>query len=300
MKHIVAALIVSLSLSAGSLQAKVRVFACEPEWAALAEAIGGDALSVYAATTAMQDPHSLEARPSLIAQVRRADLVICTGAGLEAGWLPLLLRRASNPDVLPGKPGFIQATDYVPLLEKPARLDRAEGDVHADGNPHVQLDPRNILRVAQALSDRLRLIDPGGEHTYVERLTDFATRWQAAITDWEQRAAPLRGMPIVVHHRAWTYLNHWLQLEEVGALEPRPGVPPTSKHLAQLLHRLEQKPARVIIRAPYQSPRASEWLAKQSGIPALVLPFTVGGNDQADDLFGLFDSTITLLLGVQP
>ncbi len=136
-------------------QATLRIFSCEPEWGALVRELTGDQASVYTATTAHQDAHHIQARPSLIAQARRADLVVCTGAGLEVGWLPLVLRRAGNPRIQVGTQGYLAATDYVTLLEKPQRLDRADGDVHAEGNPHIQLDPRNIQRVADALGQRL-------------------------------------------------------------------------------------------------------------------------------------------------
>jgi zinc/manganese transport system substrate-binding protein len=299
-KHLSAALLLAFIVMSAATQAALRILACEPEWGALAQELGGDAVTVYTATTAQQDPHYIQARPSLIAQARRADLVVCTGAGLEAGWLPLVLRRAGNPQIQAGNNGYFAATDYVVLLEKPQRLDRAEGDVHAEGNPHIQLDPHNILRVAQALAARLAELDDQHADQYAQRLADFSVRWQAAIGRWEQQAAPLKGMPIVVYHRAWTYLNHWLGLDQLDELEPKPGVPPTSAHLAEVLDKMKKQPARAVIRAPYQDQRPVQWLHEHTGIPMLELPFTVGGTPQSGDLFGLFDSTVQLLLGVHP
>lgn len=295
-----AMLLVCLLLGANAANAALRVFACEPEWGALSEELAGDLVKVYTATTAQQDAHHVQARPSLIAQVRRADLVVCTGAGLEDGWLPLVLRRAGNPDVQSGAAGNLAATDYVTLLEKPQRLDRAAGDVHAEGNPHIQLDPRNIQRVAEALSQRFAELDSEHASDYRQGLQDFTTRWQAAIQRWQQQAAPLRDMPVVVFHRGWTYLNHWLGLRQVAELEPLPGVPPSSGHLATILKTMNEAPARAIIRAPYQDRRPVDWLHEHTGIPALQLPFTVGGDPQAGDLFGLFDVTLQQLLGVAP
>lgn len=286
-----------LLTSAGVAGAGLRIFACEPEWGALAGELTGDSSNIYSATTALQDPHHIQARPSLIAQARRADLVVCTGAELEVGWLPMVLRRAGNPGVQVGTNGYFSATDYVTLLEKPQRLDRAEGDVHAQGNPHIQLDPHNILRVADALGQRLAELDPAHAADYRKRLQNFTARWQAAMQRWEQEAAPLKGMPIVVYHRGWTYLNHWLGLRELAELEPLPGVPPTSSHLASVLDAMKAQPARAIIRAPYQDARPVEWLHEHTGIPALQLPSTVGGNPQAGDLFGFFDNIVTQLLG---
>ena len=206
--------------------ADIRAFACQPEWDSLLEELGGKQVSVYNATTALQDVHHIQARPSLIAQVRRADLIVCTGAELEVGWLPILLRRANNPKVQPGKTGYLEAADYVPLLEKPERLDRSEGDVHARANPHLHLNPHNVLKVANAVTARMAAIDAANAENYEQRYVDFERRWTEAIHRWETRSAPIRGMPIVVHHRSWVYLNDWLGLEELAALEPKPGVPP--------------------------------------------------------------------------
>ena len=280
------------------LQARLHVFACEPEWASLVGELAGDRASVFSATTAFQDVHHIQARPSLIAQVRRADLVVCTGAELEAGWLPMLMRRSSNPRVLPGANGFFEVARHVSLLGKPARLDRAEGDVHADGNPHIQMDPKNYLPIARALTERLILLD--GEHAdeYRQRNSEFLTRWEAAIAAWAIKAAPLKNMPIVAYHDSWIYMNRWLGLDQLATLESKPGIPPTSKHLSQILKRMQQQPARAIIRAPYQDARAVEWLHDHTGIPDIELPYTVGGSKQATDLFSLFDTTIDLLLGV--
>ena len=292
------AMLLLLSL-ATNLQAALKVFACEPEWASLVSEVAGDQAQVYTATTAQQDVHYIQARPSLIAQVRRADLVICTGAELEVGWLPVLLRRAGNRRVLPGTDGYLEAADYVSMLEVPDKLDRAEGDVHVRGNPHIHLDPRNLVPVAKALGERLATLDPDSAGFYRERTAAFLQRWQTAMNDWEERAVPLKGMPIVVHHKFWTYLNHWLGLEQIATLEVKPGIAPTSRHLSEVLVLLQQTPARAVIRAPFQDRRASQWLHGRTQISMLELPYTVGGNDESSDLFALFNSTLNLLLEAQ-
>ena len=274
----------------------LNIFACEPEWAALAQELAGDKADIYAATTALQDPHHVQARPSLIAHARRAQLVVCTGAELEIGWLPLVLRESSNPEIAPGKPGNFEAAHYVALLEKPAILSRSEGDVHPEGNPHIQLDARNYLPIAQALSRRLASLDPANADYYRGRLAAFAPKWQAALTRWEKLAAPLWGQPIIVHHRAFSYLNRWLGLKEVAELEPKPGMEPSVAHMARILETLQRHPARMVVRAAYQEAKPSEWMAQHAQIPAVVLPFSVGGTDGAKDLYGLFDDTITRLL----
>lgn len=284
----------------GAASAKLNVFACEPEWGALVQELGGDKVDVYTATTALQDPHRVEAKPSLLARARRADLVVCTGAELEIGWMPLVLRESANGKIQPGLPGHFEAAQFVPLLEKPARLDRAEGDVHPYGNPHLQTDPRNIARVADALAARLAVLDPANAETFQARHQAFSARWMAAIENWETRAAPLRGMPIVVHHKAFAYLENWLGLRQVATLEPKPGIEPSVAYLGEVLARLQRQPAKMVVRAAYQSDRPSRWIAERAKIPAVVLPFTVGGTPQAKDLFGLFDDTLDRLTEAMP
>jgi len=280
--------------------AALNVFACEPEWGALVTELGGDAVKVYSATTAMQDPHHIQARPSLIAQMRRAELVVCTGSELEIGWLPVLLRQSGNAAIQPGQPGYFEATRYVAMREKPAVLDRAQGDVHPGGNPHIQTDPRNIARVAQALGARLAQLDPEHAADYQSRLKDFNTRWDAAMARWQVQAAPLKGMRIAVQHRAFPYLEDWLGLKQVAVLEPKPGVEPSVSHLSEVAALLKTTPARAVLRAAYQNPRPAQWLSEHADIPVVVVPFTVGGSARAKDLFGLFDDTIDQLLKAAP
>ena len=272
-------------------------FACEPEWGSLLHELGGDAVQVDVATSALQDVHVIEAKPSLIAKVRRADLVVCTGADLEIGWLPQLIRQAGNAKVASGA-GYFLASDQIVTLEKPSSLDRSEGDIHPQGNPHFQLDPNRVLAIAKALAARLAQLDPAHAADYRKHLDDFSARWTAAIPVWLAKAAPLKGRKVVVHHLSWVYLLTWLGMEQVGALEPKPGVPPTSAHLASLIDITKNSNTLAIIRAAYQDPKPGDWLAERTGVPAVTLPFTVGGDDKAKDLFGLMDSTIDKLLAV--
>jgi len=282
------------------VSANVNVFACEPEWGALAKELGGSRVSVYSATTAFQDPHHIQARPSLIAKLRRADLLICTGAELEIGWLPVLLRQASNSRVQPGQPGHFMATEHVTLLEKLTSVDRSQGDVHAGGNPHIQTNPHNIAKVAKSLTTTLAKIDTTHTEEYLRRYRDFDKRWEGAIRRWEKDAAPLKGVKVVVHHKSWVYMMNWLGMKVVASLEAKPGVPPGAGHLSRIVSQLSIEPAQMIIRAAYQEGRPDRWLSERTKIPVIVLPFTVGGTDQASDLFGLYDSTIVnLLKGLQ-
>ncbi len=279
-------------------QAKLKVFACEPEWGSLLQELAGNKVDVDVATSALQDVHQIEAKPSLIAKMRAAGLLVCTGAQLEIGWLPQLLRQSGNSKVASG-PGSFMAAAQVKTLEKPTALDRANGDVHPDGNPHVQMDPRRVLIIARQLDARLVQLDPANAATYRQRLANFETRWLAAMGRWKTQAAPLRGRKIIVNHISWVYLWDWLGIEQIGALEPKPGVPPTSGHLASLIDVAKANDTLAIIYAAYQSPKPAEWLSERTGVPAVELPYTVGGDAQADDLFGLFDSTVSKLLAAQ-
>jgi zinc/manganese transport system substrate-binding protein len=285
--------------SAQSALAALNIFACTPEWGALAKEIAGDKASIYIATNALQDPHRVEARPSLIARARNSDLMVCTGAQLEIGWLPLVQTQAGNPKIQSGQPGYFEAARFVTMLDVPSMVDRSQGDIHPGGNPHIHLDPRNIAKVAAALSERMAKLDAADAEGYRQRTKAFLERWQQAIVRWEQQAAPLKGMPLIVYHKNLSYLIAWIGMRELGALEPKPGLPPTASHLSELLALLKREPAKAIVLASYNDPRGGDWLSEQAKIPVVILPFTVGGNDKAKDLFGLFDESIARLLVVK-
>jgi len=285
-----------LLLTAGICRADLNVFATVPEWGALAGEIGGDKVRVYTATTAFQDPHRIDAKPSLLAQARRAQLVVAAGAELEIGWLPVVLRDAGNPAIQPGQPGYFEAAAQVTRLEVPTVIDRAQGDVHAAGNPHTHLDPRNVLRVGEVLAKRMADLDAANAAVYQANFQAFRSKWQAAMERWQKEAAPLRGVNVVVHHKSFVYLENWLGLVETGSLEPKPGIEPTSSHLNSLLARQQATPAKMILRTAYQQEGPSQWLAGKTGMPAVMLPYTVGGTPEARDLVGLFDDTVHRLL----
>ncbi len=285
-----------LLLTGVAALADLKVFATVPEWGALAKEIGGDKIKLYTATTAFQDPHRIEAKPSLLAQARQANLVVAAGADLEIGWLPLVLRDSGNPAIQPGRPGYFEAAALVNRLDVPVVVDRAHGDVHAAGNPHTHLDPRNVLKVGEKLAARMGELDAANAAAYQAGYAAFAGKWQAAMARWEKEAAPLKGVAVLVHHQSFVYLANWLGLKEVGSLEPKPGIEPTSGQLTGLLARQQTTPARMVLRAAYQQEGPSLWIAGKAGIPAVLLPYTVGGTPEAKDLFGLFDDTIQRLL----
>jgi len=289
---------VALACAAAAIpaHASLAIFATVPEWAALAHELGGDKVKIYTATNALQDPHHVEARPSLIARARTADLIVATGAELEVGWLPLVLQQAGNARIQPGAPGYFEAAAFVPLLGKPQRLDRAEGDVHPMGDPHIQTDPRNIAAVAKPLAERMAQLDPANAGYYRDHLTQFSARWTQAIDKWQREAASLKGVPVVVQHKAFTYLLAWLGMKEVAALEPKPGIEPTTAHLAEVLALIQKQPVKMVLHAAYQGDQASQWLAQRANIRSVTLPFTVGGTPGASDLFGFYEDTIQRLL----
>src|SRR4051812_14941105 len=278
--------------------AALNILACEPEWAALAKELGGDKVNVYTAITAMQDPHRVEARPSLMARARNADLMVCTGAQLEIGWVPLLQTQSGNAKIQNGQPGYFEAASAVSLIERPSSVDRSLGDVHPAGNPHLHLDPRNIATVASALGERMANLDAPQRPYYRSRVQDFLARWKEATVRWEKQAAPLKDMPVVVYHKDLSYLVNWLAMREIGALEPKPGIPPSTAHLGELLEQLRRTPAKAVVRSAYNDPRPADWLAERAKIASVLLPYTVGGTERAKDLFGLYDDTLARLLVV--
>ena len=276
--------------------AALDVFTCSPEWGSLVTEVAGPRASIFVATTALQDVHRIQARPSLIAHARTADLVVCTGADLEVGWMPMVRNQAGNERIQAGKPGFLEVASIVPRIEVPASVDRALGDVHPMGNPHIQFGPKQIRLAAGELARRLIRIDPAGEAEYKTRLADFTRRWDVATQRWAREGSPLAGVAVIQHHKNFSYLFDFLGMRQVNSLEPKPGVEPTSAHLRELVENQKSDPVRLIIRASYQSPDASEWLAQHLSVPALMLPATVGGSEGATNLFTLFDDCIRRML----
>jgi zinc/manganese transport system substrate-binding protein len=252
----------------------LTVFACEPEWAALVRVLL-PASRVHLATHAGQDPHHIEARPALIAQLRSADLAVCTGAGLEAGWLPVLQQRAGNPRVQDGAPGMFYASDHVTLIDpRPATLNPFAGDVHPEGNPHLHTDPQRLLVVAVALTRQLQTLAGGDAADVARRLAAFESHWQQRLADWQRRVAPLRGKRVAVQHTTFSYLWAWAGLVPAADLEPKPGLAPTPGHLQQVLGTLRPQPPFAVVVASYQDARPARWLAGQLGaaVPVLTLP----------------------------
>ena len=295
LKIITILLLIKFLFSASSFASdQINVFACEPEWKSLAEEIGGDKVKAISATHAKQDPHHIRARPSLIAKIRRADLIFCSGAGLEVGWMPILLQKA-NSKVQPGKLGYFMASNYTPVLDIPESVDRSHGDVHPEGNPHIHLDPHNILLVAKELNRRLAAIDSKNKTYYQDNYNKFTNKWKKSILLWEKNIENLKGKRIIIHHKSFDYLFHWMKLDEVASLEVKPGIPPTASHLKNILQNMNNDPADIIVISPYDPTDGALWMSKKTKIPYVTLPYTIGGNEESMNLFALFDSSIKIM-----
>lgn len=293
--HLFIAVLGLLCAAPSSANAKVNIFACEPEWAALSNEIGGDLVKVYTATKAYQDVHHMRAKPSLLAAMRKADLVFCSGASLESGWLPILLQKAGGPDVQENTVGWLMASDYVQKLDVMEHADRSMGHVHPEGNPHVHLNPHNILEISDVLKRRLSLIDQSHRSTYEANASAFKNKWEESITKWEINIANLKGSNVVVYHKSWAYLTDWLGMHIIASLEPKPGLPPTTAHLEKLLQSLKGRKVKAILVAPFENEDAAEWLSERTNIPVTNLPYTIGGNDNTNTLKDLFDETLSML-----
>ncbi len=288
------------SLLCAPARAELNIFATVPEWGALAQELGGDQVKVFVATVALQDPHHIQARPSLIARARSAQLLIATGAELEIGWLPIVQRDSGNPVIQAGQAGYFEAAPLVQMRDIPASVDRSMGDVHAQGNPHIQTDPRNLIPVAQALSARMALLDPGHASHYQALLTGFLAGWEVNLQKWAEAARPLQGVRAWVQHDGFPYMFAWLGMEQVGTLEPRPGVEPSVSYLNEVLQRQSTAKGRLVIVAAYLNDSPAKWFGEKTGLPVVVLPFTVAGDADSKTLASFYEDTVNRLLkGVQ-
>jgi len=278
------------------------VFACEPEWAALTRVLLPNA-SIHMATHAKQDPHHIEARPALIAQLRSADVAVCTGGELEAAWLPMLQQRAGNAKVQDGAQGMFFAADHVQMIDpRPGTIATPfSGDVHAQGNPHFHVDPYRLLTISQALAQRFAILFPQEAGMITKRSEAFTQTWTEQIQRWEQRASTLKGMRIAGQHTTFAYLWRWLGILQVSDLEPKPGMAPTPSHLQTQLTLIQSTPVGAVVVAAYQDPRAAKWLTSQSGIaaPLIVLPATTDDPSATDALLNWFEQIVSSLLKVQ-
>jgi zinc/manganese transport system substrate-binding protein len=273
-------LVTSFLLASTTLvHAKVNVVTTIPDLAALTREVGGDKVSITSLSLPTQDPHFVDAKPSLVLKLNKADLLIAIGLDLEVGWLPVLQRGARNAKVTPGGSGYLECAQKVKLLEVPTQaVDRSMGDIHPGGNPHYLVDPRQAASCTQAIADKLGAIDPSNAKVYAANAKAFLAKLDTARAEWEKRMAPYKGNAVITFHRSWNYLLAWLQLVSIGELEPKPGIPPTSRHVAGLLGLGKSKNVRCVIQEAYYPDKTGKLVASKLGRTAVLLS---GGADVA-------------------
>lgn len=285
---------------AGPAEAKLRVVTTTQDLAAITEAIGGNDVEVASLTPGTRDPHYAVAKPSMIRRVFRADLLVLIGADMEIGWLPPLLQSARNGKVLPGNPGFMDMSRFVQLLGvQSGPVSRALGDVHAKGNPHYWLDPRNGLRMARAIAARLGEIDPDHAEAYQNRFDAFARNMEVKLPEWRAALADLKDQPVIAYHKSFDYLADAFGFRIVDEVEPKPGIAPSAASLGALIQRIERDHISLLIMEPYYERRSARYLNEHTGLRAAVLPQSVGAEKSIKTYFDLFDGIVAAFKAAQ-
>jgi zinc/manganese transport system substrate-binding protein len=278
-----------------SASAQIRVVATTPDLASVAREIGGDRVSVVALAKPTEDPHYVDAKPSHIVTLNRADALIEGGAELELGWLPPLLENSRNSKISAGAPGRIVASEGIRLLEVPTSFDRSKGDVHSLGNPHFMIDPVNVKIIARNIATHFAQIDPKNAATYNGNLTRFNTKLDTKFAEWQKQLAPYRGARIVTYHKDFVYLAQRFGLNIVDELEPKPGIAPSPAHLAQVIGKMKATNAKVILVQPFQNRKTAETVARQTGATVLDVPQQPGAAPNTNSYFDLMDSLVATL-----
>jgi zinc/manganese transport system substrate-binding protein len=278
-----------------SASAQIRVVATTPDLASVAREIGGDRVSVVALAKPTEDPHYVDAKPSHIVTLNRADALIEGGAELELGWLPPLLENSRNSRISAGAPGRIVASEGIRLLEVPTSFDRSKGDVHSLGNPHFMIDPVNVKIIARNIANHFAQIDPKNAATYNGNLGRFNTKLDAKYAEWQKKLAPYRGARIVTYHKDFVYLAQRFGLNIVDELEPKPGIAPSPAHLAQVIGKMKAANAKVILVQPFQNRKTAETVARQTGATVLDVPQQPGAAPNTNTYFDLMDNLVSTL-----
>jgi zinc/manganese transport system substrate-binding protein len=282
---------------ASPAQAKVHVVTTIETFADLARKVGGDRVEVKALSHGYMDPHFVEPKPSLVLDLNRADLLVRVGLQLEIGWLPPLVLGARNDKIMRGQSGDLDASVEIPVLDVPTtRIDRSMGDIHPMGNPHYWIPPDNAVIIAREIAARLEQIDGAGTSEYQANLKRFEDEVARRRAEWEKRAAPVRGMKMVTYHKSWTYVSKWLGLQEVGYVEPKPGIPAPPSHIAALIGLMRRQGVKVILMESFYPRNTVELVAQQAGAKALVMPSDVGATPEIKDYFALVDAVVTKLV----
>jgi zinc/manganese transport system substrate-binding protein len=273
--------------------AQLKVVVTYPWIGELVKEVGKDRVSLYVIAKGTDDPHFVVPKPSHIAKMRDADLLIVQGASLEVGFLPPLLQQSNNPKIQPGRQGYLDLSQFVELIEKPVNISRAMGDVHPEGNPHYQLDPHNIPPLARAITERLCQLDSPNCAHYRGNLEDFLRRWNARLTEWDREFSKLKGIKVIQYHKLYDYLLQKYGMVLVGTLEPLPGIPPTGKHIEGLISQAQG--VKFILQDVYHEKRTAQFVAQRLNAKVVILPHDVGAVPEAKDLFSLFDEILRRL-----
>lgn len=280
--------------------AKLRVVTTIETLASLAREVGGDRVEVESLARGYQDPHFVPAKPSLVLTLNRADALVYVGLDLEIGWLPPLVQQSRNTKIQVGRPGNIDCSTAIVVRDIPtvaAEQLRALGDVHPMGNPHYWIPPENALAIARVLSVRFTTLDPAGGAAYAARARDFASRLQKKEAEWTRRVAPLKGAKVVTYHKSWSYVVRWLGLTEVGYIEPKPGIPPTANHTAQLIQSMKQQGVKLIILESFYPSALANIIGRETGARVVPLPSDVGAQASIRSYFELVDAILAPLTG---
>jgi zinc/manganese transport system substrate-binding protein len=289
-------LVAALSAAAPRADAAINIITTTTDMAAIVTEVGGDKINVESLARGYQDPHFVEAKPSFVLKLNRADLLVVVGRELEAGWLPPLITQSRNARIQPGADGYFDASLTAKILEIPTgQITRAMGDVHPLGNPHYWLDPENGRRIAKALQAKLAQKDPANASYYAQRAADFDRRLGEAQQRWKATMAPYKGIKVVTYHRSWANFVDAFGLEVIGYVEPKPGIPPTPQHTLDLIQAMRAQQIKLIIVEPYFDLKTPNAIASQTGARVLVLPPSVGGVPQASDYLKLFDTQVSML-----
>jgi ABC-type Zn uptake system ZnuABC Zn-binding protein ZnuA len=277
--------------------AALKVITTTSDLASLAGEVGGDRISVESLARGYQDPHFVEAKPSFMIKLNRADLLIAVGRELEIGWLPPLITQARNARIQPGAPGYLDASLTARILDIPTgQITRAMGDVHPSGNPHYWLDPENGKRIARAIAGKLSAMDSANAAHYNQRVEDFERRVDAADARWKAEMAPYRGTKVVTYHRSWSNFTDHFGLDVIGYVEPKPGIPPSPAHTIALMKAMRAQNVKLVIVEPYFDEKTPNSIARETGGKVLTMPPSVGGVPQASDYIKLFDFNVKMLV----
>ena len=290
----VAALIASVPARA---QGKLNVMAATEDLASIAREVAGDRADIDSIARGYQDPHFVEAKPSFILKLQKADVLIVVGRELEIGWLPPLIQQSRNAKIQPGAAGYVDASMNARILDIPqGQITRAMGDVHPQGNPHYWLDPENGKAIAQSIAAKLSELRPSDKAYFEQRLGDFSKRLNEAEQRWLAAMAPYKGLKIVTYHRSYTNLADRFGLEVIGYVEPRPGIPPTPQHTLDLISEMKRQNVKIVMVEPYFDLKTPNAIGRSTGAQVLVVPPSVGGVKEASDYFKLFDYDVNLIV----